>query len=132
MTLAQEPDLLKPSTPGVQSLRPARSAIAAVGAASWVKDTAARRVRPWTLKGYESVIQVHIKPALSMTRLDRLASQQIQALINRKLDDGLAPKTVLSILALLRNSLRQAEQWGLVSRNVAGLVDPSSHGTVSL
>jgi integrase len=40
------------------------------------------------------------------------------------LDDGLAPKTVLSILALLRNALRQAEQWGLVSRNVASLVDP--------
>jgi len=76
------------------------------------------------LKGYESVIRVHINPLLGKTRLDRLTPQQVQALVNRKLEDGLAPKSVHSILALLRNALRQAERWELVSRNVASLVDP--------
>jgi integrase len=87
-------------------------------------DTAARRVRPWTLKGYESVIKVHINPMLGKSRLDRLSPQQVQAFVNRKLRDGLAPKTVLGILGVLRNALRLAERWSLVSRNVAALVDP--------
>src|SRR5207237_5791992 len=67
---------------------------------------------------------VHINPFLGKTRLDRLTPQQVQALVNRKLQDGLAPKTVLGILGVLRNALRQAERWSLVSRNVAALVDP--------
>lgn len=90
----------------------------------WLKETVTNRVRPWTLKGYESVVRVHINPTLGKVRLDRLAPQQVQRLINQKLESGLSPKTVRIILGVLRSSLGQATRWGLVSRNVASLVDP--------
>ncbi len=90
----------------------------------WLKDSVANRVRPWTYKGYEAVVRNHINPTLGNVRLDRLAPQQVQALVNQKLASGLAPKTVASILGILRNALGQANRWELVARNVAKLVDP--------
>lgn len=43
--------------------------------------------------------------------------------MNRKLAAGLSPRTVQYLHAILRRSLRQALRWGLVTRNVATLVD---------
>jgi integrase len=45
-------------------------------------------------------------------------------MMNAKLEEGLSPQTVRHIRATLRRALGQAMKWGLVSRNVATLVDP--------
>jgi integrase len=41
-----------------------------------------------------------------------------------KISEGLAPRTVIHIRAVLRSALTQAEKWLLIPRNVAKLTDP--------
>ena len=53
-----------------------------------------------------------------------VADDAVQVLLNHKVIDGFSPSTVLGIHATLRRALTQAEQWGLVSGNVAKLVSP--------
>jgi integrase len=80
-------------------------------------------VRPWTYKGYEVHVRLHLKPALGRVPLERLTALQVQKLVNDKSQTGLKPKTVRYILGTLRGALNQAIRWQLVSRNVAALVD---------
>jgi integrase len=89
----------------------------------WLSEVVKPRVRPWTYKGYEVLVRVHIQPRLGKTRLDRLTPAQVQALMNAKLEAGLSPKTVQYMRGVLRTALGQALKWGLVHRNVADLVD---------
>jgi integrase len=48
----------------------------------------------------------------------------VQALLKAKTAAGQSPRTVAYIRAVLRRALGQALKWGLVTRNVATLVDP--------
>jgi integrase len=57
-------------------------------------------------------------------RLSKLQPEQVQAMMNAQLEEGLSPNTVLRIRATLRRALNQAVKWGLISRNPATLVDP--------
>jgi len=50
----------------------------------------------------------------------------VQALINTKRNEGLAPRTVQYVHATLRAALGVALRWGVIARNVATLVDPVS------
>jgi len=90
----------------------------------WLSETARPRVRRWTYLGYEVHVRLHLKPTLGDIRLEQLTPLHVQALLNRKLQDGLSPKSVRYIRGTLRNALNQAVRWGLVSRNAAALVDP--------
>jgi integrase len=69
-------------------------------------------------------LSLHVCPALGRTKLKYLAPAQVQALYRRKLDEGLAPKSVKYIHTTLHRALKQAVRWGLVPRNVAAAVDP--------
>ncbi len=64
-----------------------------------------------------------IIPPLGKVQLTKLEPTQVQALLNRKLEKGLAPRTVTCIRAILRQALGQAMKWGQVPRNVATLVN---------
>src|SRR5690242_21831452 len=57
-----------------------------------------------------------------MITLAQLQPAMIDDFINRKLAAGLSARTVQYLHGLIRNSLNQAEGWGLVARNVAKLV----------
>ena len=90
----------------------------------WLVDVAAPRLRPRTLHRYRQLVDQHLTPALGRHRLGELAPQHVQRFISAKLSAGLAPATVLQMRAVLRRALNQAQRWGLVTRNVATLVDP--------
>jgi integrase len=90
----------------------------------WLAESVEPNVRPWTYKGYEVVVRVHLIPAIGRSDLQELTPQQVQAFLNRKIADGLSPKTVQSIRGVLRTALNEAMRWELVSRNVATLVRP--------
>lgn len=89
-----------------------------------IKDT----VRPYTFRGYEVYVRVHILPALEMIRermqIARLTPQHLQALYSKKLEEGLSPTTVSHIHSTMHRALDQAMRWGVVLRNVAELLDP--------
>ena len=89
----------------------------------WLAEVARPRVRPWTYAGYEVHIRRHIKPVLGRVPLDRLTPQHVQSLVNKKLRDGLKPKTVRYLRGTLRSALNEAVKWGLVARNAAALVE---------
>ena len=92
--------------------------------ARWLEDVVRSSVRPLTFISYCQLVRGHIVPALGSVVLSKLTPQQVQAFMNAKLSDGLSPRTVQYLRAVLRRALNQALRWDLVVRNVATLVDP--------
>jgi integrase len=89
----------------------------------WLATVVQPSVRRWTYVGYETYVRLHLKPRIGQTPLDRLAPAEVQEMLNGLRAAGLAPKTVRHIRGVLRASLNCALRWGLVSHNVATLVE---------
>lgn len=114
----------------------------------WLREIASHK-RASTLRGYESVVRLHIVPVLGTKRLDRLTGADVRRLIavcrrkclccangydkNREKAKqccsagrccGQTPsrRQIQYIHAVLRNALSNAEREELVTRNVAKLV----------
>jgi integrase len=79
-----------------------------------------------TWQGYEVNVRRHIVPVLGKRTLAKLSPADVQALINMKREEGLAPRTVQYVHATLRAALGVALRWGVIARNVATLVEPVS------
>jgi integrase len=90
---------------------------------TWLEDVARPSVRPRTLRSYEQIVRVHLLPGVGAVSLSKLTPLQVQSLLNAKRKQGLSPRTVRIIRDVLRNALGVALRWGLVTRNVAALVD---------
>jgi len=88
----------------------------------WLAEVVKPNVRPWTFKGYEVHVRLHLKPTIGKLQLDKLTPLHVQQLLNGTIARGLSPKTVRYIRGTLRTALNQAVQWGLISRNAASLV----------
>jgi integrase len=89
----------------------------------WLSDTAKPSVRPSTFRGYEGKVRTHILPDLGRIHLVKLTPRQVEVFLNEKRTAGLSPQTVQHLRAILRAALSDAVKWGLISRNVAALVD---------
>lgn len=90
----------------------------------WLDDVARPTLRAWTYDSYDDILRLHLEPGLGRIPLARLAPADVQWFLNTKLESGLSPRRVQYLHAVLRRALVTAERWGLVSRNVAKLVDP--------
>ncbi len=90
----------------------------------WLADVVKPGRAPDTWRGYRNNVRNHIAPAIGHVRLARLSAADVQALINSEREQGLSPRSVQYVLAVLRAALSTAERWGLVARNVAKLVEP--------
>ena len=94
---------------------------------AWLTDWLEQEVRPrlaWsTYKSYESYVRIHITPAIGRVTLAKLSPAHVERLMNAMLKGGMSPRSVQLTQAILRRALARAEKWGLVGRNVAGLVD---------
>lgn len=90
---------------------------------SWLEDAAKPALRPRTYEGYRDHINNHLVPALGHIQLSKLTAQHVQQLLNDKIAEGLSPRTVHYMHAVLRRALNQAVKWDYVVRNVATLVD---------
>jgi len=89
----------------------------------WMIEVVQPSVRPWTYRGYDVHVRLHIKPALGNLALEAVSPRHVQALLNQKLAEGLAPKTVRYIRGTLRTAFKQATRWGLIVRNPVDAVD---------
>ncbi len=72
-----------------------------------------------TYKDYEGKVRLHLKPALGKTRPKNLTRLDVQRLLNRKIAEGLSPRSVEYIHTTLRKALQDAMSDGLIPRNVA-------------
>ena len=88
-------------------------------------DVGARpTVRAMTHIGYEATVRRHLVPELGRIHLSRLAPGDVQAMMNRKLAQGLSARRVGCLRGVLRGAHNDALRCGLVSRKVAALVRP--------
>jgi integrase len=80
-----------------------------------VRDT----VRRSTYVRYEGLVRNHIKPLIGRMKLKGLTPTHVRSLYRKKLDSGLAPRSVNYIHVTLHKALEQAVLDGLVPRNVS-------------
>jgi integrase len=82
------------------------------------------QLRPGTRAGYRVNVDNHLTPGLGHHTLAKLSPLHVQAFLSSKIaDEKLSARTVQYIHATLRNALKHAEKWEIVSRNVAKRVD---------
>jgi integrase len=95
----------------------------------WLPSRAAC-LRPTTHFRYQKMVEQYVLPRIGRVPLARLTPRQLERLYRDLLARGrcdrrgLAPKTVLNVHQLLRKALGDAVRTGVLSRNVALLVDP--------
>src|SRR5215212_9999745 len=90
----------------------------------WLSDSVRDTVRQRTYERYESIVRVHLIPAIGRIKLKTLTPAHVRGLYREKLDGGLAPRTVLHIHRTLSKALKQATDDGLIPRNAAASVKP--------
>lgn len=91
----------------------------------WLENEVKRYRRASTYRRYEMDVRNHILPALpkaGQIPVKQLSAQHIQTLIDRAVDQGLAPRSVRNILIVLSRALTVAKRRHLVRENVASLV----------
>jgi integrase len=86
---------------------------------------ATKRAAPSTLRNYRSQLRLYIAPAaIAQVQLSKLAPHHLRVLLAAMEKQGLAASTIRQTKAILQAALRQALEDGLVTRNVAALVQP--------
>jgi integrase len=110
-------------------VRPSKRTLDSFLVSEWLP--AVRNLRPSTFSNYRTHIRTWVLPALGPIPLQQLSPAQLNAFYQALLTDGrlrdsqgMAPKTVQNIHAILHRALRDAMRWGYVARNVADAVDP--------
>jgi integrase len=92
--------------------------------ARWLTHSVQDTVSQKTYERYESILRVHLSPALGRIRLKALTPDHVRGLYRKKLDSGLAPRSVLHIHRTLSKALKQATDDDLIPRNAATSVKP--------
>src|SRR5262245_47555945 len=67
-------------------------------------------VKPSTLRRYGEYVRLHATPAFGDVRLTRLSPSDLERLYVAKLEDGLAPRSVLHLHMALHRALRHAQR----------------------
>lgn len=100
---------------------------------SWL-ESVRPSLRPRTWTRYEELLRLHAVPEIGHLPLARLTPQHVQRLYAGRLERGLSPTTVRHLHTTLHTALGQAAKWGVVARNVIGLVAPprSTHREMSV
>jgi hypothetical protein len=78
---------------------------------------------PTTIRGHRDKVR-RWKAALGAKKVSRLTAQDLDRTYSRWLDEGAAPQTVQHCHRVLATALKQAQQWGLISRCVTDLARP--------
>lgn len=103
---------------------------------TWLDTYKKNSVRQNTFESYQIIVNSHLKPSLGVFKLKELQPQQVQSMLNKKLENGklkdggkrkkgdsLSPRMVEHIYSVLHMALEQALKNGLVIRNVCHAVD---------
>lgn len=88
----------------------------------WLREMAAERLKPNTLRSYRTAVREHIKPSIGRHRLGKLSTQHIRHMHQALRDRGLSSTTALNAHRILSVALNDAVREGRVPRNVAALV----------
>lgn len=95
---------------------------------TWLEEAVKTRNCTHTYESsYEPIVRCHLKPLLGQRKVMKLTTAQGQAAINQRMKEGLAPRTLRNIKAVLRKALNQAKIWYGLRENIAdGIVVPQA------
>lgn len=88
----------------------------------WIREYAARAVRPSTLSAHINIVNNHLVPALGKIKLQQLRAEHVQAFINSQSQKKFSPSTIKREIATLKVALNQAVKNQLISRSPADAV----------
>lgn len=74
-------------------------------------------LKPSTINGYHCIIHKHLIPFFGNMQLGHIHGVLIEKDFKMGLPEGLTPKTVRNILALLQRMLNSAVDWGYLGKN---------------
>src|SRR5262249_2089069 len=74
----------------------------------------ANRQKPSGIAAKETILNVHLIPALGTKRLDAISTERVQQL--KATLAARAPKTVNNVLTVLNTMLKKAVEWGVIDR----------------
>jgi integrase len=84
-------------------------------------DEVRPRLAPATWRKHESIVRVHLAPALGHRRLSELSVGDVRGYLDHAAGD---PQSTRHHRATLRRALADAHRDGIVTRNVAALAEP--------
>ena len=90
----------------------------------WLSNYAKRNTASRTSGRYEELIRLYITPSVGELVLTKLRPLQIEQAYTAIAERGLSPRTILQIHRVLRQALKHAVQWQLLSVNPADAVKP--------
>lgn len=92
----------------------------------WLTDVlpARAKVRSTnTVDNYRWAVERHLKPALGAKRLRALTPEDVETLLRRLADDGMARNSVMRVRSVAVMALKHAQRRDLVARNAAELAE---------
>jgi integrase len=92
----------------------------------WLADVLPARGRvnsTNTVANYRWAVERHLKPALGAKRLRALTPDDVEALLRRLADQGLARNSVMRVRSVAVMALKHAQRRDLVARNAAELAE---------
>lgn len=103
---------------------------------AWLEH-AEPRLEAWTMRGYRSKVEVHIRPALGEVKLSALTTARLDGFYRELLKRGskragpsaggaLSPASVRHCHVIIHRACEQARRWGWMSANPAELAEPPS------
>jgi integrase len=100
---------------------------------TWLTEYKLNSLTPSTYESYYVIIHHHLKPALGDIPITAITAEQIQKLLNEKMEKGgrvdnrgdyLSPSTVIKIKVVINASLKQAMKNKLIPFNPTEAVTP--------
>jgi integrase len=89
----------------------------------WLRDWADANVSNKTWTRYAQLLRKHLCGRLGAVPIQKLRPADLQAVYAAMARAGLADRTRLHLHRVVHTMLKHAMQWGVVSRNVASMVD---------
>ena len=90
----------------------------------WLRDYAQPNTAPKTLRRYSEIVHIHLVPLLGDIPLSKLRPLHVQRAYAEVASKGLSAQTALHCHRVLREALKHAVRWQLLSRNPADAVEP--------
>ncbi len=84
----------------------------------WLENVHRLEIELTSLDQYRCILRAHLLPAFGHLQLSQLTREHVQAYHVQKLDEGLSPKRIKSIHALLSSALKDAVKHRILSQNV--------------
>jgi integrase len=94
----------------------------------WLDEVLPGTVKDRTAASYRFIVDKYVTPHIGTVPVAKLAPGHVHRMLRELEKAGLSPRTQRYARAVLRRALRHAEQYGIVNRNVAALVDGPKGG----